>query len=70
MKITIDTKEDSHEDIRKVVELLSTIMKTDPTIQSANIFDQPSPSVGNVMGIFDVPATAAPVVHKPQVQLY
>lgn len=48
MKITIDTKEDSHEDIRKVVALLSNISSGNVSrVGSSNIFDDPSPSVGS-----------------------
>ena len=38
MKITIDTKEDSSEDIRKVIALLSKMIEDSPT-SSSNIFE-------------------------------
>ena len=51
MKITIDTKEDSHDDIKKVIELLHKFLNHEqPT---ANIFEQNSPSVPNMMSMFD-----------------
>jgi len=40
MKITIDTKDDSHEDIRKVIRMLSHLVGDDyKTNASSNIFD-------------------------------
>ena len=42
MKITIDTKEDSHEDIRKIIALLSRMIESE---QPRNIFE----SSGNVL---------------------
>ncbi len=38
MKITIDTKEDSSEDIRKIISLLSTLVERSSS-QSRNIFE-------------------------------
>ncbi len=48
MKISIDTKEDSPEDIRKVVALLSQLSEgsVSRVRSSSNIFDDPSPTVG------------------------
>jgi len=72
MKITIDTKEDSHDDLRKVIELLSSFL-TAPTAP-ANIFEQSTPSVGNLMGMFDSPKEKAEVpelpVKQPSIELY
>lgn len=49
MKITIDTNEDSHEDIRKVIALLSSL--TDKNYsrmgKSKNIFEESSPSISS-----------------------
>ena len=54
MKLTIDTKEDSHEDIRKVIKMLehlvgensySNYSSNEPS--SRNIFDDPSPSLSS-----------------------
>lgn len=48
MKIEIDTKVDSPEDIRKVVALLSHLAgKNISKIGNSNIFDNPSPSLGS-----------------------
>ena len=50
MKITIDTKEDSPEDIRRVVALLSSIVSRRPEKQQQmNIFEDSSPG----LDIFD-----------------
>ena len=49
MKIMIDTKHDTHEDIKKVIELLSTLVKK----ETANLFEQDATPDG-LMGMFDV----------------
>jgi hypothetical protein len=53
MKITIDTKEDSHEDIRKIVSFLSTMTNDSNSIvessRSSNIFELDGPS----LNVFD-----------------
>ena len=81
MKITIDTKEDSPEELKKVISLLSQLIN-EPIQTNApqNIFDQPSPDVGNLLNIFDTPQAPAeqqqappePPVKKerPEVELY
>lgn len=52
MKITIDTKEDSHEDIRKIVALLSQMLTTES--QPQNLLDNSTSSeLPNLMSIFD-----------------
>ena len=50
MKITIDTKEDSHEDIKKMVVLLSEIIAHK---ENKNIFSNASPEMPNIFGMFD-----------------
>jgi len=70
MKIMIDTKHDSQEDIRKVIELLSGILQ--PTQKVSNVFDTSTPA-NNLMGMFDVKDTddVLPVKTKePQIELY
>ena len=50
MKITIDTSQDSHEDIRKAIRLLQGIVgehNVYTNSPSRNIFDDPSPSLGS-----------------------
>lgn len=49
MKITIDTKEDSHEDIRKVLQMLASLVKAE---------DQKTEAVdtSNLLSMFDQPA--------------
>ena len=48
MKITIDTKEDSHEDIRKVISMLSHLVEGHevPKSTSTNIFEDGTPVLG------------------------
>ena len=49
MKITIDTSQDSHSDIRKAIRMLQSIVGEGPIYSnspSRNIFDDPSPSLG------------------------
>ena len=75
MKITIDTSQDSHTDIRKAIKLLQSVVGEGPVYTnspSRNIFDDPSPSLdsssepvaeqdtGNAfVNIFDTPAPAS-----------
>ena len=54
MKLTIDTKEDSHDEIRKAIRMLSTIVGDEPAYTNsppkehhANIFDSGSSSLGS-----------------------
>ena len=50
MKISIDTKEDSHDEIKKVIKMLEHLINKDPSPtynNSGNIFDDPSPSLGS-----------------------
>ena len=46
MKITIDTKEDSATDIRKVIALLSKLIE-DSSEHHSNIFEDSSPGLGS-----------------------
>ena len=46
MKITIDTKEDSSQDIRKVIALLSKMIE-DSSENHSNIFEDDSPGLGS-----------------------
>ncbi|MBU0615567.1 MAG: hypothetical protein KJ601_05725 [Nanoarchaeota archaeon] len=76
MKITIDTKEDSHEDIRKVIAMLNHLVSgsDQPSYSNkpVNIFENPSafgesakPAEGNVFGgMFESPVQITPV-EKP-----
>ena len=45
MKITIDTKEDSPTDIRKIIALLSKLIE-DSSEHHSNIFEDSSPGLG------------------------
>ena len=44
MKITIDTKEDSHEEIRKVIRMLSSLVGEEMRTNQGNIFEDNAPS--------------------------
>ena len=45
MKISIDTKEDSHEEIRKVIRMLQHLVGESSYSNQSNIFDNDSPSL-------------------------
>ena len=49
MKITIDTKEDSHEDIRKVIRMLNHLVGNDHYTNSSGIFDSSSDSAAEAV---------------------
>jgi len=60
MKITIDTKEDSPEEIKNIIKMLSSLVREKPLTNQPNIFEDSSPEVkpstsgGNIFGnIFD-----------------
>jgi len=81
MRITIDTKSDSKDEIRKAIKLLLGLVgshevysnEPEKPVSQPNIFDSPSPAVGNLMSIFDS-APEAPKEEKkddaPQVEFY
>ena len=51
MKITIDTKEDSHEEIRRAIKMLSSLVGDKEIMSNQDIFEDSSPEVGgNVFG--------------------
>ena len=56
MKITIDTKEDSHEEIEHALSLLKSLVGKKVYTNSPNIFDSGSNVVGSEV-VDDVPAT-------------
>ncbi|MCK4589830.1 MAG: hypothetical protein KAT77_05270 [Nanoarchaeota archaeon] len=74
MKITIDTKEDSHEEIKKVISLLTHLIGETPMTNSKNIFDnsKPTEESGNLFNIFDNPQSTGKKEskEKPSVQFY
>ena len=61
MKITIDTKEDSPEEIRKAIQLLSNLIGEKHEDKAGNIFEGDAPKAeGSVFGnIFDDKKRAA-----------
>jgi hypothetical protein len=86
MRITIDTKTDSRDEIRKVIKMLMGIVgghdvysneiPEEKPASQPNIFDSPTPAVPNLMSMFDSsPSTPpAPQPEKdediPQVEFY
>ena len=71
MKITIDTKEDSHQEIKKVIALLTHLIGETP--QTKNIFDnsKPTEESNNLFSIFDNPPTPPPEnKEKPKIIPY
>ena len=67
MKIMIDTKHDSQDDIRKVIELLSTLVKKETAI-----FEPPAIPDG-LMGMFDAGSQTVTVpakIDEPRIELY
>ncbi len=89
MRITIDTKTDSRDEIRKAIKMLMGIVgghdvhtneqpQEEKPAAQPNIFDSPSPTVPNLMSMFDstpsTPETPAAEEEKeediPQVEFY
>lgn len=58
MKITIDTKEDSHEEIRNIIKMLTSLVGNESRTNQTDIFEDSSPTVepkkqdvfGNIFG--------------------
>jgi len=62
MKITIDTKEDSHLEIRKAIKLLASLVGdkeffTNDPEPTQGMLDSPAPDMGGMMSLFDNPKT-------------
>lgn len=64
MKIQVDTKQDSHDEIRKVIRLLMGIVGNknvysndtyteEKPASPPNVFDSPNESMNNLMSMFD-----------------
>lgn len=53
MKITIDTKEDSHEEIRKIIKMLSSLVGEETFTNQGNVFENQGSDLGN-QNIFDM----------------
>ncbi len=84
MKITIDTKTDSKDEIRKAIKLLMGLVSghevytneapAEKPAARPNIFDSPSPAVGNLMSMFDSAPTTPEKTEKkeelPEVEFY
>lgn len=47
MKITIDTKEDSNQDIRNVIRMLQHLVGEQPATNQPNVFEDSKPAVGS-----------------------
>ena len=52
MKITIDTKEDSHEEIRRVIKMLSSLVGEKEVMSNQDIFSDASS--GQESGVFSM----------------
>ena len=68
VKITVDTKEDSHEEIKKIITMLSALVEGQSYTNQGNIFDDAPPSnsepSGGIFGnVFDNPT---PVEKEPE----
>ena len=60
IKITIDTKEDSFEDIKKAIKMLSSLVGQSPP-ESRNVFESESMPAGHIFGgILDSNETKSP----------
>ena len=80
MRITIDTRTDSKDEIRKAIKLLlglvgsHDIYTNEPEKRAPDLFESPGPAVGNLMSIFDsAPAPEAPKEKKedvPELEFY
>lgn len=61
MRITIDTKEDSKEEIRHIIDMLCNVVGMEKAASSRNIFEDSAPSVSDnassVFNLFDSPKT-------------
>ncbi len=66
MKLTIDTKTDSKDEIRKAIRLLAGLIggqevytneQKEEKKEQPNIFESQTPALGNMMSIFDTPST-------------
>ena len=55
MKITIDTKEDSHEEIKKIIKMLSSLVGEEILTNQGNIFEDKGSDLGNndIFGMFE-----------------
>ena len=55
MKITIDTKEDSHEEIRKIIKMLSSLVGEEAFTNQGNVFENQGSDLGsqNIFDMFD-----------------
>ena len=78
MRVTIDTKEDSHEDIQKVLQLLASMKNrepyqnpetTDPT-PMMSMFDQPKAEVPDTPPNFNALLNLGKVDKDPKVELF
>lgn len=65
MKITIDTKEDSHEDIQKVLHILTNIIQNKESSTTQHNFPEPQPDTTNLMSMFANPEPQKEVPNTP-----
>ena len=53
MKLTIDTQQDSYEDIKKVLHILTSIIQQKEGNVQSNYTDSGNPDTANLMSMFD-----------------
>lgn len=69
MKIQIDTKEDSHEEIRKVISLLTHLIGETPKTNDIFASNSPTPEATTLFNMFENPATPAQTIeNKPEIK--
>jgi len=58
MKISIDTREDTHDDIRKVIKMLQHLVG-EPVSSSSSLIDNPTPESATLFNMFQEPSVPA-----------
>jgi len=72
MKITIDTKEDSHEDLKKVIRMLQHLVGDDAYTNSPNIFEEtsstPTEATNAFVNMFGESQSSSAAEEKPKIK--
>ena len=69
MQITINTKEDSHEEIRKVISLLTHLIGETPKTNDFFASHSPTSETTTLFNMFDNPATPAQTIETPKLEV-
>ena len=64
MKISIDTKEDSHDDIRKVIKMLQHLVGETSLSSGTSLIDNPTPESASLFNMFQESSTPAPLTEE------